>query len=119
MSHLTVMKLQVENQSFMEFLQSKGIAFSEGDFQFYSGNITGLGFRPSSKWYYPVVLTKDGELCYDDYEGYWGDRQELEQLLQDYFVHRVLQTAAMSDLSVEQVQQLEDGSVEILLEVRA
>ena len=40
-------------------------------------------------WDYPAVANlATGELAYDNFNGYWGDRKELDRLLQAYAVEK-------------------------------
>lgn len=41
-------------------------------------------------WRYPVVITKTGEVKYDNNNGQWGDTQHLNELLQTYTEKKVL-----------------------------
>jgi hypothetical protein len=39
-------------------------------------------------WRYPVCVTNNGEIIYDNYEGNWGDIKELNALKQRYAVEK-------------------------------
>lgn len=46
-------------------------------------------------WRYPIVVTAEGQIVYDNYKGHWGRIAELEKLQQRYAAETVL--AAMGD----------------------
>jgi hypothetical protein len=54
--------------------------------------VEGYGFRLPG-WTYDCVLSKSGELSYDNYDGRWGDQAELDKLKVGYTVE-VCQRAA-------------------------
>lgn len=56
--------------------------------KFFSGEVTGLAVRLPG-WRYPVVSQPEkGQLHFDNFNGGWGDRGELDRLLQAYAVER-------------------------------
>ena len=37
-------------------------------------------------WQYPICITDEGEIKYDNYEGAWGEQQQLQQFQQMYAI---------------------------------
>ena len=69
-------------------------------------------------WDYPVVANlASGELAYDNMNGYWGDRKELDRFLQAYAVEKC-RIEARRRASVTE-QQLADGSIKVTVQVGA
>lgn len=57
-------------------------------FQLYSSRETGLGIEIPN-WKYPVVAnTETGQIRYDNFNGRWGAKESLDQLLQMYAVEK-------------------------------
>ncbi|MCA9177993.1 MAG: DUF1257 domain-containing protein [Planctomycetales bacterium] len=66
-------------------------------------------------WKYPVVCdTDNGQVRLDDYEGQWGDRQELDSLLQAYACEKAKREARRHGHSVTE-QLLPDGSIRLTI----
>ena len=60
----------------------------QGTAELFSGEATGLIVKLPG-WTYPVVVDAlTGTVRYDNYEGRWGEQQELDRLLQMYAVEK-------------------------------
>ena len=82
----------------------------------FSGSATGLAVELPG-WKYPLVCdTQSGELKFDNYEGHWGDRAELNRFLQSYAVEKARLEARRSGHTLTE-QPLEDGSVRLTIHV--
>jgi hypothetical protein len=58
----------------------------QGTAELFSGEATGLLVRLPG-WQYPVVIDMlTGSVRFDNYEGHWGDRAELDKFVQRYAV---------------------------------
>ncbi len=68
-------------------------------------------------WKYPVVcdLTA-GEVLFDNFEGSWGERQELDRLLQFYAVEKAKIEARRQGHAVTE-HAMEDGSLKLTINV--
>ena len=88
-----------------------------GTAQLFSGEVSGLIVRLPD-WAYPVVVdTTSGQVHYDNYNGAWGDEQQLHRFLQAYVVEQArLEARKKSYLTTE--QSLADGSILVDIEVR-
>ena len=54
----------------------------------FSDTVTGLAVQLPG-WTYPIVCTTStGELKYDNFQGHWGEQQELDGFLQAYAVEK-------------------------------
>ena len=66
-------------------------------------------------WQYPVVIdTLSGFVRYDNYQGYWGDQEQLDRFLQIYAVERTKLEARKKGYLVSE-QALQDGSIKLQL----
>lgn len=81
-----------------------------GKVQLFSSDATGLSVQLPG-WQYPIVIdTRVGAIAYDNYEGRWGNRAELDRLLQMYAVEKAKLEARKQGYCVtEQVRT--DGSI--------
>jgi hypothetical protein len=62
------------------------VAPTHGTARLYSGEVTGLVVHLPG-WTDPAVNDlQSGEVCYDNFEGRWGNQKELDKLLQAYAV---------------------------------
>jgi hypothetical protein len=68
-------------------------------------------------WRYPVVVdTAAGALRYDNYGGAWGQRSELDRLLQAYAVEKARIEARKAGHTVAE-QALPDGSIKLTIQL--
>lgn len=96
MSHTVAVKVNTTNQEILtKAVQAfGGQVIGEGEHQLYqSSGVKGFGFTLPN-WTYPLVLTKDGELKYDNYEGRWGKTSDLDAIKGLYAVQQHRMTAA-------------------------
>lgn len=84
----------------------------------FSGEVTGLLVKLPG-WLYPAVVdTTTGQVAFDNYEGAWGEPQQLDRFLQLYAVERAKLEARKKGYSVSE-QPLEDGSIRLqIIEAR-
>ena len=88
----------------------------EGTFKLFSDEATGLAVQLSG-WNYPVVCnTATGELQYDNFNGRWGDRQQLDRFLQVYAVEKARIEARKKGHTVVE-QPLGNGSIRLTIQV--
>lgn len=61
-------------------------------------------------WTYPVVVSKRGEIAYDNYQGSWGDIAQLNRLKQAYGLEKAKMLAKLQGYMTRETQK-QDGSV--------
>ncbi|MBX7165137.1 MAG: DUF1257 domain-containing protein [Pirellulales bacterium] len=82
----------------------------------FSGSVTGLAVRLRD-WKFPVVCDlKEGRVHFDNYEGGWGDRRELDRFLQAYAVEKARLEAHRHGHSIVE-QRLPDGSIKLTIQL--
>jgi hypothetical protein len=87
---------------------------TQGTVELFSGNATGLIVHLPD-WQYPVVIdTLSGQIAFDDFNGHWGNRAELDRFLQMYAVERVKLESRKKGYTVTE-QALQDGSIKVQL----
>ena len=88
----------------------------QGETQLFSDHATGLAVKLPG-WRYPVVCDLEcGQLKYDNYQGHWGEQQELDRFLQAYAIEKARLEARKNGHSVTE-QPLADGSVKLTIQV--
>ncbi len=88
----------------------------QGTTDLFSGTATGVAVQLPG-WRYPAVCdTATGQVKYDNFEGRWGDRKELDQFLQAYAVEKARIEARKQGHSVTE-QRLSDGSIKVTIQV--
>ena len=91
---------------------------SQGTAKLFSGEATGLLVQLPD-WRYPLVIdTQTGEIRFDDFEGTWGNRVQLDRFLQCNAAERVKLEAHKKGYAVSE-QTLQDGSIRIQLSERS
>ena len=114
MSHIVTVQTRLHDpMALTAACQRLNLAAPEpGTAALYSGNATGLIVRLPG-WTYPVVIdTLTGIARYDNYGGRWGEKKELDRLLQAYAVEKCRIEARRRGHAVME-QQLENGSVRL------
>ena len=87
-----------------------------GTARLFSGKAAGLIVKLPG-WRYPVAVdTQAGKIHYDNYQGRWGDRQQLDKLRQAYAVEKTCLEARKAGHSVVE-QELSDGSIKLVIQV--
>lgn len=90
----------------------------EGEHRLFARTMAGLAvFLPA--WRYPVVCElPTGNLHYDNFEGHWGDANELDRFKQRYAVEKATMEARRLGRSVFE-QPLEDGTIKLTISTGA
>jgi hypothetical protein len=84
----------------------------QGTAELFSGEAEGLIVQLAG-WHYPVVIdTLSGVVRYDNFQGYWGDQQQLDRFLQIYAVETVRLEGRKKGYTVSE-QTLQDGSIKL------
>jgi hypothetical protein len=87
-----------------------------GTARLFEGEATGLLVKLPG-WLYPVVCdTATGSVRFDNYQGRWGDQQQLDRLVQAYSVEKARIEAIKRGHSVSE-QLLADGSIKVVIQV--
>ena len=87
-----------------------------GEAQLFSRSVTGWAVGLPG-WRYPVVCdVATAKIAYDNFEGRWGDRQELGRFLQGYAVEKARIEARLKGHTVTE-QPLADGSIKLTIQV--
>ncbi len=87
-----------------------------GEVKLFSSSATGWAVR-LPEWRYPVVAdVNTGTLAFDNYNGRWGEQQQLDRFLQGYAVEKATIEARKQGHSVIE-QSLEDGSIKLTVSV--
>jgi hypothetical protein len=118
MSH--VVQIQTEVRDVAAIVAAcRRLALAEpvyGEAKLFSGARTGWQVLLLD-WKYPVVFDVNmGHVGFDDFEGRWGNPQELNRFLQAYAVERAKIEARKQGHSVTE-QQLADGSIKLTVQV--
>ena len=116
MSHVVTIKTRVHDPAAVgAACQRLGLAAPvQGTAALYSGEATGLIVHLPG-WQYPAVFdTLTGEVRYDNYEGQWGEKAQLDRLIQMYSVEKAKLEARKKGYAVSE-QQLQDGSVRVTI----
>ena len=114
MSHIVEIKTEVRNEAAVQAACSRLNlpAATQGTFQLYSSEETGLGIELPNWKYQVVANTETGQLRYDNYEGRWGSQEALDRFLQGYAVEAARIEARRKGHTVTE-QQLDNGSIKL------
>jgi hypothetical protein len=119
LSHIVTIKTQIRDTAAVA-AACRRLALPgpvHGTADLFSGRATGLLVQLPG-WLYPAVVeTATGTVRYDNYNGAWGDEQQLYRFLQAYVVEQArIEARKKSYLATE--QSLADGSIMVDIEVR-
>ena len=86
----------------------------QGTAELYSGQASGQLVRLPG-WEYPVVVdTLTGTVRFDNFEGQWGEQQQLDRFLQAYAVERAKLEATRKGYPFTETT-LQDGSIKLAI----
>ena len=118
MSHIVRIKTEVRDPVAIRAacIRNKLPAPTAGTAQLFTEEATGTIVQLPN-WKFPVVCnTQTGQLCFDNYQGRWGDQKHLDRFLQSYAVEKTRLVARQKGHSVlEQPQQ--DGSIKLTVQI--
>ncbi len=84
----------------------------EGMHRLFSDTVSGLAVELPG-WHYPAVCNlHSGRIEFDNYEGRWGDRKELDRFVQAYAVEKAKLEARKQGHAFSE-QTLTDGSIKL------
>jgi hypothetical protein len=116
MSHVVVIKSQLRDAVAIT-VACRRLGLPEpvlGTAKLYSGEVSGLLVHLRG-WEYPIAINAaTGEIQGDNFEGNWGDPQELARLKQIYALEKIHLESRKRGLVVTETQ-LEDGSIQLQL----
>ena len=118
MSHIVQIQTQVRDPAAVSVACRRlGLAAPvQETVRLFSGQETGLAVRLPG-WQYPVICDiASGQLKFDNFEGHWGNRKELDRFLQAYAVEKARLEARKGGHSVSE-QALADGSIKLSIQV--
>ena len=119
MSHIVEIKTEVRDPAAVRAAcqRLKLDQPTHGTTKLFSGEATGLIVKLPG-WKYPAVFdTQTGQARYDNYNGRWGERSQLDRFLQIYAVEKARIEARRRGHAVTE-QQLADGSIKLTVQVR-
>lgn len=117
MSHIVTIQTRLHDPAALAAACTRlGLAAPvQGTARLFIGQAAGLLVQLPG-WQYPAVIdTLTGIVRYDNFNGYWGDQQHLDRLMQMYAVEKARIEAQKRGHSVTE-QSLQDGS--ILVQIR-
>ena len=85
MSHTVTVKIEMKNREAISMAAkaTEATILHHGSHHLYGNSVTGLGVKLKG-WNYPVVIKDNGEISYDNYNGAWGNINELEKFKEMY-----------------------------------
>lgn len=120
MSHIVQIQTEIRDpvaiRAACERLQLPPPVF--GETQLFSSKAIGWTVQLPD-WRYPVVCdVNTAKLAFDNFEGRWGERQQLDRFLQGYAVEKTRLEARKRGHTVLE-QPLEDGSIKLTIQAGA
>jgi hypothetical protein len=118
MSHIVTIETKLYDSAALGAACAKlGLAAPvQGTARLFSDEASGLLVQLPG-WQYPVVVdTGNGTVRYDNYNGRWGEQEQLDRMIQRYAVEKAAIEARKRGYSVSE-QTLQDGSIR--LQIRA
>ncbi|MDB5389071.1 MAG: hypothetical protein JWM11_4717 [Planctomycetaceae bacterium] len=120
MSHIVTIQTQVRDPAAISSACLR-LQLPEPEFAtvaLFNANATGWKVH-LPEWTYPVICdVEQGQLCFDNYGGRWGERQHLDHFLQIYAVEKAkIEARRLGHSAIE--QPLADGSIKVTIQVGA
>ena len=118
MSHVVTIQTQIKDPAALA-AACRRLGLAEpvaGTAALYSGQATGLIVNLPG-WRYPVIIdTASAEVRYDNFAGAWGDRSQLDRLMQAYAAEKCRIEARRAGHAVTETV-LADGSIKLTIQV--
>lgn len=118
MSHIVTAELKITEKT-LPYLKAavkeeNGRWLTETTHKMWDGTLEGIGFMLPD-WRYPVVVTSDGTLKYDNYNGAWGRQKQLDNVIQKTVARSI--TASAKRLGYTRTKETvdEDGRLVVTL----
>ena len=119
MSHIVTIQTKVRDMAAIQ-AACRRLGLSEpvlGKARLFSREVSGIIVKLPD-WQYPVVCDlSSGDVHFDNYQGHWGNRRELDHFLQAYAVEKAKIEARKKGLVVRE-QSLGDGSIKLTVQVK-
>ena len=89
----------------------------QGKARLFSEEVTGVVVNLPN-WRYPIVCDlSSGQVQFDNFQGRWGDRRELDRFLQAYAVEKTKIEARKKGVPILE-QPLSDGSIRLTVQLK-
>jgi hypothetical protein len=87
MSHTVKVNIELNNrEALLAAVQRLNWrVLGEGSYELFSSSESGLGIQIPG-WRYPIVIKDNGTVAFDDYNGCWGNRADIEKLRAEYAI---------------------------------
>jgi hypothetical protein len=118
MSHIVEIKTEVRDPAAMELAcQRLGLENpQQGTATLFTQQVSGWIVQ-LPQWRFPVVVDAgSGQVQYDNYEGRWGEIDQLHRFLQTYAVEKAKLEARKQGHSITE-QSLADGSIKLAIQI--
>jgi hypothetical protein len=114
MSHIVTIQTKIRDPAAIAAAcQRLGLAApTHGAAALFSGQVTGLLVQLPGWQFRLVIDSSSGEMRYDNYEGRWGAKQQLDRFLQMYAVEVTKLEARKKGYQVSE-QALQDGGIKL------
>ena len=89
----------------------------QGDVRLFDRAATGIGVQLDG-WRFPLCIESDGNLLFDNFSGFWGVPEKLDQFQQMYAVEKAKLEARKQGYSCQE-SVLADGSIRLNVLVEA
>lgn len=115
MSHVATLNTLVKDFSLVaQIAEAKGWSFDSvmAKRMIYVTSKVGAALKPTG-WAYPIVISEEGSLHYDHYNGQWGNPELLQEFTHEYTTQLNLQDLQMAGMSayVAETQRNSEGQV--------
>ena len=80
-----------------------------------SQSVEGVAAFQLPGWNYPVVVTQEGEIKYDNYNGHWGEQAKLDQVSQNYSRDFTVESLKSKGYRVIDERVEQDGTIELVM----
>lgn len=114
MSHTVKVKLNLTDKALIKSVAKKlGYEFMESAQR---GDISGSGVKLPG-WQFPVVIGATGECAFDNYNGKWGNIEELNKFQAHYGAEKTRIEAARMGYEVSEYFNAETNDIELTINV--
>jgi hypothetical protein len=119
MSHTVTIKTKITDKAAIQAActRLKLPQPTQGEVRLFDGVAQGIGVQLDG-WRFPICVESDGNLLFDNFGGFWGNPERLDQFQQAYAVEKAKLEARKQGYTCQE-SVLADGSVRLCVTVEA
>lgn len=113
MSHIVTIQTELKNkESIQEVCKALNVQYlGQKTTKYYNTTKSGIAVQ-FRNWKYPVTIQENGSVYFDNYQGSWGNKKDLDAFINEYSLVETVGKLKKKNLRYE-VQRLKNNEIKI------